>query len=80
MEPGGEGMMALKSAFPTQMPVDLASASRKLEATASSWRMCPKLNDRRNDPCVDGAVNRLEFLQVRGERSQSPWTTKRWGS
>jgi hypothetical protein len=32
-----------------------ASPVRNLEATASSWRTCPNVNDRRNDPNVEGA-------------------------
>jgi hypothetical protein len=36
-------------------PVSLARASRNLEATASSWRMWPKVNARRKDPNVKGA-------------------------
>ena len=35
--------------------VSPASAIKKREAIASSWRMCPKVNDRRNDPNVEGA-------------------------
>ena len=30
-------------------------APSRREATASSWRMCPKVSSRRNDPKVEGA-------------------------
>jgi 2-dehydro-3-deoxyphosphogluconate aldolase/(4S)-4-hydroxy-2-oxoglutarate aldolase len=32
-----------------------ARFTRSRDATASSWRTCPKVNERRNDPNVDGA-------------------------
>ena len=36
-------------------PTSRASASRNRAATASSWRTCPKVNARRNEPSVEGA-------------------------
>ncbi len=32
-----------------------AKSVRNLEATASSWRTWPKVNERRNEPNVEGA-------------------------
>jgi hypothetical protein len=45
-------------------PVGLVNASRNLEATASSWRMCPKVNARRNEPSVEGAYARANSRPI----------------
>ena len=39
-------------------PASRPARVRNREATASSWRTCPKVNARRNDPSVDGAYAR----------------------
>ena len=44
---------------------------RNLEATASSWRTCPKLNARRNEPSVDGAYARAKTRPIPPCRSNA---------
>jgi hypothetical protein len=41
--------------MPATSGVRPASPFSSREATASSWRTCPKLNARRNEPNVEGA-------------------------
>jgi len=41
-----------------------ARAHKNLDATASSWRTCPKVNSRRNDPTVDGAYGRSKTVPI----------------
>ena len=57
-------MMVSSMSTITRAPVPLALATsgawaasrvRNLEATASSWRTWPKVNERRNEPSVEGA-------------------------
>jgi len=40
-------------------------------ATASSWRTCPKVNDRRNEPSVDGAYGRSNTVAMAPCRSSA---------
>lgn len=37
---------------------------KNLEATASSWRTCPKVNARKNDPSIDGAYARSKIRLI----------------
>ena len=41
--------------IPATIGVRSASPHKNRDPTASSWRTCPKVNSRRNDPNVDGA-------------------------
>ena len=43
------------SVMPVTSGVSAANPVRNLEATASSWRTWPNVNERRNEPNVDGA-------------------------
>ncbi len=45
-------------------PSRAASASKNRAATASSWRTCPNVNARRNDPNVDGAYARAKTRPI----------------
>ena len=46
----------------TGVPADRRPSRR--EATASSWRMCPKVSSRRNDPKVEGAKGRWKRVPM----------------
>src|SRR3954453_19916133 len=48
-----------------------ARLTRNLEATASSWRTCPKVNERRNDPSVEGAYVPVNTLPIPPWRSRA---------
>ena len=48
-----------------------ARVSRNLAATASSWRTCPKVNARRNDPSVDGAYALVKSRPIPPWRSSA---------
>jgi hypothetical protein len=52
-------------------PTRAASASRNRDATASSWRTCPNVNARKNDPNVDGAYALAKILPIPPWRSSA---------
>jgi len=52
-------------------PASRASESRNRAATASSWRTCPKVNVRRNEPSVDGAYARAKTRPIPPWRSSA---------
>lgn len=47
---------------PSTSGVRSAKPHRKRVATASSWRTCPEVNDRKNEPSVDGAYGRSKTV------------------
>ena len=53
-----------ESAMPPSNSVCSARLSRNREATASAWRTCPKVNERRNEPSVEGAYAPVKTLPI----------------
>ena len=53
-----------ESCLPPSSSVCSARWSRNREATASAWRTCPKRNERRNDPSVEGAYAPVNTLPI----------------
>src|SRR3954453_14432393 len=59
------------SSTPPSSRVCSARLSRNREATASAWRTCPKANERRNDPSVEGAYAPVKTLPMPPWRSRA---------
>ena len=65
--------MSTKASWPApgSRPARLASSARNSRLTLPSWQTFPQLNERRNDPSVDGARTPSKITRIAPCRSTS---------